>query len=171
MPAATASNPEQQRFPCCPMFLVDIPSPTTPAKRIEPVVQFVRSVPAFAQSRQGRPSHRVLRDRLCAHTYYGLRTCRRPDAATFPPSFDHFFPSIAAGIATGPGRSVGERTSTCWNNASCTAHLDQHTSVHRTGSTGYYRPGRDHSLAGFPRIVDRIQSAYLPTRVPKTWSP
>ncbi len=96
-------QPPQTGFPCCPMFLVDMLSPTTPAKRIEPVVQFVRSVPAFPQSRQGRPSHRVFRGRLGVHACYGLPTCRRPKAAFFFPGFDHFVTSMVAGIATRPG--------------------------------------------------------------------
>ncbi len=103
----------QTGFPCCPtgitsllVFLVDMLSPTTPAKRIEPVVQFVRSIPAFPQSRQGRPSHRVFRGRLGVHAYYGLPTCRRPNAAFFLPGFDHFVTSMAAGIATRPGRPL-----------------------------------------------------------------
>ena len=99
-------QPPQTGFPCCPMFLVDMPSPTTPAKRIEPVVQIVRSVPAFPQSRQGRPSHRVFRGRLGVHACYSLPTCRRPDAALCLPGFDHFVTSMAAGIATRPGRPL-----------------------------------------------------------------
>ena len=73
-------------FPCCPSFLADMLSPTTPAKRIEPVVQFVRSVPAFPQSRQGRPSHRVFRGRLGVHSRYGLPACSQPEVASFLPA-------------------------------------------------------------------------------------
>ncbi len=40
-------QPPQTGFPCCPLFLVGMLSRTTPAKRVEPVVQIVRSVPAF----------------------------------------------------------------------------------------------------------------------------
>ncbi len=99
-------QPPQTGFRCCPMFLVGMLSPTTPAKRIEHVVRIVRSVPAFPQSRQGRPSPRVFRGRLGVHACYGLPTCRHPDAAFFLPGFDHFVTSIAAGIATRPGRPL-----------------------------------------------------------------
>ena len=119
-------QPPQTGFPCCPMFLVDMLSPTTPAKRIEPVVQFVRSVPAFPQSRQGRPSHRVFRGRLGVHTYYGLPTCRRPRAASFRPGFDHFVTSMAAGIATRPGRPLPGQDLRLLEQQTLTAHLDQH---------------------------------------------
>ena len=99
-------RPPQTGFPCCPMFLVDMLSPTTPAKRIGPVVQFVRSVPAFPQSRQGRPSHRVFRGRLGVHACYGLPTRSRPEAGFCLPSFDCFVTSTPVGIATRPGRPL-----------------------------------------------------------------
>lgn len=43
--------PPQAGFPCCSSLLVDMPSPTTPAKRIGPSSTLVRFVPAFPQSR------------------------------------------------------------------------------------------------------------------------
>ncbi len=98
----------QTGFPCCPLFLVDMPSSTTPAKRCELVVQtkYVRPVPAFPQSRQGRPSHRAFRGRLDVHACYGLSTCRWPCAVLCLPGFDHFVTSMAAGIATRSGRPL-----------------------------------------------------------------
>jgi hypothetical protein len=93
-------------FRCCPLLLVDMPSPTTPAKRVEPSSNSVRPVPAFPPSRQGRPSHRAFRGRLGVHTCYGLPTRRRPDAALCLPGFDYIVTSIAAGIATRPGRPL-----------------------------------------------------------------
>ncbi len=129
-------QPPQTGFPCCPMLLVDMLSPTTPAKRIEPVVQFVRSMPVFPQSRQGRPSHRVFRGRLGVHTYYGLPTCRRPNAAFFLPGSDHFVTSMAAGIATRPGRPLPGQDFHLLEHRTFTAHLDQHTSswIRESGS-------------------------------------
>ena len=99
----------------------------TPAKRIEAVVQFVRSVPAFPQSRQCQPSHRVFRGRLGVHTYYGLPTRRRLNAAIFLPRFDHFVTSIAAGIATRPRRPLPGQDLILSEQRTLTAHLDQHT--------------------------------------------
>jgi hypothetical protein len=65
-----------------------------------------RSMPAFPQSRQGRPSHRVFRGRLGVHTCYGLPTCSRPEAGFCLPSFDCFVTSTTVGIATRPGRPL-----------------------------------------------------------------
>jgi len=93
-------------FPCCPSFLADMLSPTTPAKRTELVVRTLRSVPAFPQSRQGRPSHRVFRGRLGVHSRYGLPACRQPEAAFFLPGFSRFVASTTAGIATRLGRPL-----------------------------------------------------------------
>jgi len=93
-------------FPCCPSFLADMLSPTTPAKRAELVVRTLRSVPAFPQSRQGRPSHRVFRGRLGVHSRYGLPACRQPEAASFLPGFSRFVASTTARIATRPGRPL-----------------------------------------------------------------
>ena len=94
-------------FPCCSLLLVDMPSPPTPAKRVRPVVRSsVQPVPAFPQSRQGRPSHRVFRGRLGVHSCYSLPTCRQPDAASFLPGSGRFVASATAGIATRPGRPL-----------------------------------------------------------------
>ena len=65
-----------------------------------------RLVPAFPQSRQGRPSHRVFRGRLDVHACYGLPTRRQPEVAFFLPGFDSFVTSTIAGIATRPGRPL-----------------------------------------------------------------
>jgi len=65
-----------------------------------------RSVAAFPQSRQGRPSHRVFRGRLGVHACYGLPTRRQPEAASFLPGFGRFVTSTTAGIATRPGRPL-----------------------------------------------------------------
>ncbi len=65
-----------------------------------------RSIAAFPQSRQGRPSHRVFRGRLGVHSRYGLPACRQPEAASFLPGFDRFVASTAAGIATRSGRPL-----------------------------------------------------------------
>ncbi len=65
----------------------------------------LRPVPAFPQSRQGRPSHRVFRGRLSVHSRYGLPACRQPEAASFLPGFSHCVASTTAGIATRLGRA------------------------------------------------------------------
>ncbi len=124
--AAQKSLDQHRGFPCSPLFLVDMLSPTSPAKRVEPSSGCVRPVPAFPQSRQGRPSHRVFRGRLGVHACYGLPTCSRPKAGFCLPSFDCFVTSTPVGIATRPGRPLPGQD-TCWNNGTFTAHLDQHT--------------------------------------------
>jgi hypothetical protein len=101
-----ATNSHRRGFPCSPSFLVDMLSPTTPAKRVEPSSGCVRPVPAFPQSRQGRPSHRVFRGRLGVHACYGLPTRSRPEAGFCLPSFDCFVTSTPVGIATRPGRPL-----------------------------------------------------------------
>ncbi len=110
------------------MFLVDMLSPTTPAKRIETVVQRDRSVPAFPQSRQGRPSHRVFRGRLGVHACYGLPTCRRPHAALMSPRLrplrylhSRWDSYPAATTFTGAGLPPAGTSHLC------TAHVDQYT--------------------------------------------
>jgi len=83
-----------------------------PPRRSKPSpssVVLARLVPAFPQSRQGRPSHRVFRGRLGVHACYGLPTCRRPDAASCLPGFGRFVASATAGIATRPGRPLPGR--------------------------------------------------------------
>ncbi len=65
-----------------------------------------RSIAAFPQSRQGRPSHRDFRGRLGVHSRYGLPACRQPEAASFLPGFSRFVASTASGIATRPGRPL-----------------------------------------------------------------
>ena len=111
------------------MFLVGMLSPTTPAKRIEPVVQFVRSVPAFPQSRQGRPSHRVFRGRLGVHACYGLPTRSRPKADFCLPSFDCFVTSTPVGIATRPGRPLPGQDLHLLEQRTLTAHVAYYTCV------------------------------------------
>ena len=107
-----ATNSHRRGFPCSPSFLVDMLSPTTPAKRVEPSSGCVRPVPAFPQSRQGRPSHRVFRGRAPTaswsgvHACYGLPTRSRPEAGFCLPSFDCFVTSTPVGIATRPGRPL-----------------------------------------------------------------
>jgi len=71
----------------------------------------LRPVPAFPQSRQGRPSHRVFRGRLGVHSRYGLPACRQPEAASCLPGFSRFVASTTAGIATRPGRPLPGRDS------------------------------------------------------------
>ncbi len=68
-----------------------------------------RSIAAFPQSRQGRPSHRVFRGRLGVHSRYGLPACRQPEAASFLPGFSRFVASTTAGIATRLGRPLPGR--------------------------------------------------------------
>ena len=80
------------------------PPPRRSEPNRRPVV--VRLVPAFPQSRQGRPSHRAFRGRLGVHACYGLSTCRRPDAALCLLAFDHIVTAIVARIATRPGRPL-----------------------------------------------------------------
>jgi len=94
-------------FPCCSLFRVGMPSPTTLAKRVGPDVRCsIQPVPAFPQVRQGRPSHRDFRGRLGIHSRYSLPTCRQPLAASFLRSSDRFVASATAGIATRPGRPL-----------------------------------------------------------------
>ena len=102
---------ETQRISCACGIVSkyrDKSASTTRAKRCERVLQtkYVRSGPAFPQSRQGRPSHCAFRGRLDVHACYGLSTCRRPCATLCLPGFDYFVTSMAAGIATRPGRPV-----------------------------------------------------------------
>ncbi len=68
-----------------------------------------RSMAAFPQSRQGRPSHRDFRGRLGVHSRYGLPACRQPEAASFLPGFSRFVASTTAEIATRLGRPLPGR--------------------------------------------------------------
>jgi hypothetical protein len=68
-----------------------------------------RSIAAFPQSRQGRPSHRDFRGRLGVHSRYGLPACRQPEAASFLPGFSRFVASTTAEIATRMGRPLPGR--------------------------------------------------------------
>ena len=98
-----------------------------------------RSIAAFPQSRQGRPSHRDFRGRLGVHACYSLPTCRRPFAAFCLPGFDHFVTSVAAGIATRPGRPLPGQDFHLLEQRTFTAHLDQHRQ-HSQSDTLVSRP-------------------------------
>ena len=87
----------------------------------------VRSVPAFPQSRKGRPSHRVFRGRLGVHSRYGLPTCRQPEAVSFLPGFVRLVASTNAGIATRPGRPLPGQDFHLLEQRTFTAHVDHFT--------------------------------------------
>ncbi len=95
------------RVPRCSLLACCHPPPRRSGPNTSSSV--LRSVPAFPQTRQGRPSHRVFRGRLGVHSHYGLPTCRQPEAAFFLPGFDRFVASTASGIATRPGRPLPGR--------------------------------------------------------------
>ena len=95
------------RVACCSLLACCHPPPRRSGS--DTSSKTVRSVPAFPQSKQGRPSHRVFRGRLGVHSCYGLPTRRQPFAASFLPGFDRFVTSTIAGIATRPGRPLPGR--------------------------------------------------------------
>ncbi len=71
--------------------------------------------------------HIVLRGPLGVRAWYGLPTCRRPEAAFFRPGFGHFVTSIAAGIASRPGRPLTGQDVHLLEQRTFTAHLGRHT--------------------------------------------
>ncbi len=87
----------------------------------------LRPVPAFPQSRKGRPSHRDFRGRLGVHSRYGLPACRQPEAASFLPGFGRFVASTTAEIATRLGRPLPGQDFHLLEQRTFTAHLDPFT--------------------------------------------
>ena len=127
-PGGPADAATQAGFPCCSLFLDDMPSPTTPAKRIEPVVRLVRSFraslppvqvgSAFASCLSGPPRCSLVLRPTILQT--ALRRLLSPRLQPLRCLHDRWDSYPAGTTFTGAGLAPAGSTNLC------TAHVDQY---------------------------------------------
>ena len=127
-PGGRADAATQAGFPCCSLILDDMLSPTTPAKRIEPVVQLIRSIrtslppvqagSAFASCLSGPPRcSLVLRPAILQTAFRRLLSPRLQPLRCLHDCWDSYPAGTTfAGAGLPPAGSTNL----------CTAHLDQY---------------------------------------------